>query len=664
VTGRPPDSGYTYLRRSTSKQEASAKNQLIWALDEAHRLRVQLDATLEDLEHMLARKLTYYKAIFLDDGVTGADLLRPGFVQFRKQALAHRNVSHLFIHMPDRFARPERATEAVLLETELLYAGITVVFSTRVSLPRRRGGNYVAEDVQLVCSYSESGEYLNKLALRVLESQVQLAKKGYWTGGRPPYGFVRVRVDADGTLTEMADRTSIRRPGSHTEIRPKDPAKIQVWAMMLHWCGHKGWGTKRIAAELNDLKIPSPDSGRMRTEDGRTHLVSGQWTPSTVRALLNNSAIAALKQYGVQSEGKHRRLGPDGRPRLLEEADEANGTPRVVNNSADIVIRAPMSGFHPPASADLFEGAQAVLRERGKSQRGIAKTRDPGRYPLSTRVYDLDCGYPMWARTSGERRVYTCGRYINSSGRECEHNNVDAEALVLFVLRVLRQRITRTGGRERLSQRLQELSRIQQLAAPAVVESERALMDARLADLREELELRTRNLGRAKDDAEYDAMSGQFRRVKEEIERVSARLATLCTAAAAEVGDADAEVAKALALYGELEQLTADEAAREAIRTMATRLNLNLWLSFSAGKKGKRDVRVLTAGMLTTGNDSYPVRPYGDRGVHPDEDRRVCGGGDPGLLPGVAGVNETPSARPFDPAEDVSLCKAHRGDKI
>jgi hypothetical protein len=100
---------------------------------------VNLDAAPTDLQHMVSRKLTRYKHIYLDDGVTGADLDRPGFTAFRRDARANVHVSHVLIHMPDRFARPEQASNAMLMEQELQHAGITVVFSSRVAPPRRRG---------------------------------------------------------------------------------------------------------------------------------------------------------------------------------------------------------------------------------------------------------------------------------------------------------------------------------------------------------------------------------------------------------------------------------------------------------------------------------------------------------------------------------------------
>jgi hypothetical protein len=62
-------------------------------------------------------------------------------------------------------------------------------------------------------SYSESGEFLDKLAVRMIQTQANLARKGHWTGGQPPFGFVRVRVMPDGSEEEMPRGKSVRQPG-------------------------------------------------------------------------------------------------------------------------------------------------------------------------------------------------------------------------------------------------------------------------------------------------------------------------------------------------------------------------------------------------------------------------------------------------------------------
>jgi hypothetical protein len=152
---------------------------------------------------------------------------RPGFTAFRRDTTADRSVSHVLIHLTDRFARPELASRATLLEQEMLLAGLTVVFSNRTSLPRRRGERNVGEDLQMMFAYSESGEYLDKLAVRMIQTQANLARKGHWTGGQAPYGFARVRVMADGSVQEMEHGTSIRQPrvahGNSRDRREQDP---------------------------------------------------------------------------------------------------------------------------------------------------------------------------------------------------------------------------------------------------------------------------------------------------------------------------------------------------------------------------------------------------------------------------------------------------------
>src|SRR5689334_11557118 len=105
-----------YLRRSTGRQELSLAAQLDWALDQARRHGVPLDARPADLEAMQARGLHSYEGLRLDDGITGADLTRPGFRALIADALVDKAVSHVLIYRRDRFARPEDAIEMVALE--------------------------------------------------------------------------------------------------------------------------------------------------------------------------------------------------------------------------------------------------------------------------------------------------------------------------------------------------------------------------------------------------------------------------------------------------------------------------------------------------------------------------------------------------------------------
>jgi len=146
--------------------------------------------------------LRSYKDIRLDDGITGADLTRPGFLAVSKDALADKTISHLFIYKRDRFARPNDAMQVAQIEKRLLTAGMTIVFSDTVSAPIRMGDQTIMRDLELLLPYYQGGEELRKHAERVLGFQKMLAEGGYRVGGNAPYGFVRVLVDAAGNFQE------------------------------------------------------------------------------------------------------------------------------------------------------------------------------------------------------------------------------------------------------------------------------------------------------------------------------------------------------------------------------------------------------------------------------------------------------------------------------
>jgi hypothetical protein len=89
-----------------------------------------------------------YKAIRLDEGISGSDLTRPGFLAFNADALKDETISHVFFYKRDRFARPDDAMQAAQIEKSLRSAGITVVHSDGVSLPLRRGEQNFLHDLE------------------------------------------------------------------------------------------------------------------------------------------------------------------------------------------------------------------------------------------------------------------------------------------------------------------------------------------------------------------------------------------------------------------------------------------------------------------------------------------------------------------------------------
>jgi DNA invertase Pin-like site-specific DNA recombinase len=531
MTARLKNEGSIYLRRSRTRQETGIHEQLKWGIAEAKKYGVRLDAAPEDLDSMVAHGLQHYKSIYLDDGITGSDLTRPGFVAFRRDALANPRISHFFVHISDRFARPEQAVQAMQMEIELLLAGITFVFENRVSEPRERGLHYFERDILLLYEYTQNGEFLTKLATRVVQTQMHLARQGFRTGGNAPYGFIRVLVDATGQeIMELPSGTTVRREGCHVVIKPHDPAKIQMWLYVLHLYGEKRWGFMRICHHLDELGIPSPNAGQPRRFQGQLRPCSSRWCLRTVAWLIANAAIVGESTYGKKSVGEHRRLGLEG-PRNLDDTDRGpDGQAKRIWNLKEKQITVP-ARYEACADKELFETCQSIREERARCHRGTARCPDPGRYPLATRIHDLTegCGAVLYGRKYRTKAKYLCSTYMRSGGRDCFPNSVDEEAALRFILEVLQQRIQMCGGREALRARLSQLAAHgQQACSPLGGELE--LAEQYLGNLEAELKTIGRNLARAKDEnifaiiqAEYKDKEEEVKRARQQVERLRPR---------------------------------------------------------------------------------------------------------------------------------------------
>lgn len=701
MTARKKNRGLSYLRRSGDRQETSLRTQVEWACGQANNLNVNLLASPTDVEYAQAHRLHSYKDIRLDDSVTGADLTRPGFLALINDAHANPSISHLFIFKRDRFARPEDAIEMVSIERKLLLAGITIVFSGEVSEPMQRGQDNLARDFTMLFGYYESGGFLNKLAERVLLAQKLLALQGYRTGGNPPYGFVRVLVDASGKiLEELALGRRVRQEGCHVRIVAKDQQKIAVWLHILE-LKHKGWGNRRIAKYLNDLGIPSPAAGTVRIEHGVQRIISGKWSQTTIRGLCKNRAILGLQDFGRRSEGAHRRLSEAG-PRLLTDADRnENDRPKSVANASSVIVTA---AINTPAQFDVdrWEAIKVQQENRGKSQRGIPRTKDLARYPLSCRIVDLtdDCGSVMYGRTHRAQPVYSCGRYMSTAGAECRHNVVDGEAMLRFTLKSIRQLLGRHGNKEKLRQLLLERARRETPARVSTAAMENRLLTSRCDELRNELQTVKHRMAREKDDSRYSALAEEFDRIKAALSTAEKELQVLTSLQPeATPTTPENEVNAAMGLIQDIQRITSDSKARGEINPLLVNLGVRIGLTFGDAIKGKkRVVRRLLCGVMTFGKGQMPVRPHGrDRDPTPSvpkeedgycrempaaadsrqqaetkthqEQARTCGRGEKGKAgKGTKAPNPTSSAHEraarlgISHPEGISFTKGSRGE--
>ncbi len=255
------------------------------------------------------------------------------------------------------------------------------------------------------------------------------------------------------------------------------------------------------------------------------------------------------------------------------------------------------------------------MRERGVNQRGVARVKDPARYPLACRVLDMSdgCGSILYARTSQGRPLYTCGRYMRTASAECHNNGIDAEALLRFTLKTLKQLVARHGNRQRLRELLLERARRaagQPDDSPPVAELRR--LQGRESLLREEQETIEYRMAREKDDALYDALRRQHESGRSQIEDVRQRLVKLESEQAASASRTPEEEAEAaLSLLDDVTRITDDPKARAEVNPLLGRLGVWIGLRFADAIKGKkRVVRRLQSGVITFGG-TPPIAIHG-----------------------------------------------------
>lgn len=611
MTVRANNRGLIYLRRSSSKQELSLAGQLAWAIDRARRDGVQVDAEPADLAYMQRSGLHHYKDILLDDAISGADMERPGFVALQSRASADRRVSDIFVHMRDRLGRPDNAMKMALIEQELRAQGIRFVFSNDIGAA---GEMDFGEAIKLHVEYYQSGDFLVKLAERIVSGNRKIAGMGHWAGGKAPYGFKRVFVNAAGeVIQDLAPGQTMRQTGCHVQLRPADATKIGWWLFILE-AADKGLGAKRIANHLNEIGVPSPDAGVARKVGGVSRIHGGKWSHTTVLDLLHNPAVRGFVRYARRSMGWFRRSGVDG-PRKLSETDRASsGRPKVIRNPTELQVISPggYASLIPPSLN--WEELQQKIDARGRSQRGIPRASDPGKYPLSCRIIDMTncCGATMYGRTSGERPIYVCGRYEKNGATACDNNTVDAEAMLALVLRFfqnflgpdLEQRLRHVWATKFANQRPEDVRDLPSAEFAALSEEKKRLqleMD----------QLRT-NMRRVTSDKFLSDLQQDYDELDSRLTRIDQQLAKTTQRPPSNRLDPEQEIAAALKLLQNFGLVLNDPEARRALPAYFQSFGLQIGLNFKEGRKGpKRRVRVLAGGVLALSNGRLPIALHG-----------------------------------------------------
>jgi site-specific DNA recombinase len=322
---------------------------------------------------------------FLDDGYSGALLLRPALERLRDQA-AQGAIDRLYVHSPDRLAR--NYAYQVLVLDELRRAGVSVVFLNH-ALGKSPEDDLLLQVQGVIAEYERA-----KISERSRRGKLHAARQGRVSVlSAAPYGYRYVSKQPSGGEARY-------------EIVAEQARVVQ---QVFTWVGRDRLSLNEVRRRLHQQGVPSP-TGQAR------------WPATTLAQLLKNSAY-----QGQAGFGKHRRQ--ERLPRLRPR----RGQPEVPRHLYSRVPSEPI--FVPvPAlvSADEFAAAAEQMAE---NQRRCRQRQSGARYLLQGLVVCGGCGYAWYGLTNKNLgpRPYAyyrcCGRRSADPLTRCHVPQLGAAAL-------------------------------------------------------------------------------------------------------------------------------------------------------------------------------------------------------------------------------------------
>jgi Resolvase, N terminal domain len=594
-----------YTRDSGGEHENTPGEYVGWCQRCATQSKLTFSGTPAKILAMIRDGRYHDGDLFLDYGVKGNQLQRAGLDALLRAALTDQAVSHVFIPRRDRFARPDDPIDALKLEARFREAGVTLVFMDRTLAPLPRGRRDLGESIAAMIDYDRAGKERRDLAQKIIYAQLTLAKAGFSTGGRPPYGFRRWLVRGDGTtVRQLAEGEHVKMAGHHVLWLPGPDEERAVIYRILDLL--ETMPASRVAALLTSEGVPTPDAGRLRTDKGVKHPTSGVWGQQQVGAVARNPLLRAVVEYGRRSMGDVLRFSPQG-PRELEEGDlRADGKARVVSNPESVCVKA-AARFDALVEPERHARLLAKLDERGGTQRGKPRAQDPARNPLGGLIFDMGCGWPLYRQPIKDSFNYTCGLYQQSHGAQCKHNHVDGVLATRFLLGCVRQRVLAPELNRELEGRVRAIAE-REKAQPRG-DADLAGRRTELAALRAKRERAGQNLALAEGPEQYRAVAATFDQLRKQEEALEAEVSRLQQTVGA-TQNLEAEVAAAMNGLTRLADLASVRQDLASIGQLFRQINARIFFRFTESRWKKRIVNKLAGGVVTFGETPAPVSLY------------------------------------------------------
>lgn len=339
---------------------------------------------------------------FVDDGVSGTSLNRPGLNALISASADERAWRHILVWDRSRLGRPEDPREAIAVTYQIEKCGRTIVPLHGCQQTENPVINTILEALE----FGQAGEESIRKSRDVLRGQKAAAAKGSIPNGAVPYGYDALYL-LDGKPTKrvryMGDRTKhflsidgLNVIGTITgtigkaneevlTLTPGDPDKVNI-VRRIFAEATDGLSPRTIAGRLNAGGIPSPRGKR--------------WARCTVLAIVRNPAYRGALVWNQFTSAKfHTARGG-------EIARTHNPTKKTVANPSDSWVERD-NEWEGLVTTDQWQRANDRLR--GKRPTAFRGRGMDSPYLASGLVRCAVCGSALHGCSNGDRTYYRCG---------------------------------------------------------------------------------------------------------------------------------------------------------------------------------------------------------------------------------------------------------------
>jgi DNA invertase Pin-like site-specific DNA recombinase len=536
-----------YLRRSTTKQEASLDGQ-----------REAVQSFAKQHGYTVARE-------YVDDGISGATGdARPAFQQMIHDAGNGGGFKAVLAYDMSRFGRMD-ADETGHFRYLLRKVGVRVVFTDE-----NDGGDSDAGEILRPVLAMQKREYLKQLSRDVLRGMVQSFKDGWISGRAAPFGYDRILIDEAGAIRARMKRgEKTAKPRSwHVSLAISDtPGEADAVRWVFETYTTCAVGLASLARQLNEKGLKSPSGGL--------------WCLGTLREMIKNPVYRGVVTFGRRALGAFHRLN-DGQ---IEKADKY--TQQIEDKPEDTWITQDRPDLRL-VSDEMWNKANSLMRSRGTMQGRAFNRRTE--FALSGLLTCGDCGAFMFAWNRKTGASYGCSTHHKRRG--CQYNVVRAEAMTDVVRDVVKRTVEGQG--------LERLRRAVVTAASMKPQTPVDDIEGQVRQARVEYDRAASNLLSA-DPEDLPMLNEKLRSLRSRVQELEGRVRQTQQDDPSTVAGAVCERAQ-----GMLEDLFTTTGGR--LKGVLRELVDHIELTFGWGTWGQRQVRVVTGGTVfirtavTTGN--------------------------------------------------------------